>query len=206
MDGMATTLGRPRSFDRTAALVVAMELFWERGYEGTSLSELTAAMGIGVKSLYAAFGSKEQLFREAVAYYNDPAYCPTIRALRDQPTVRQAVETMLRDNAHLYADPATPRGCMIVLSGITYAPADESIRDLLTDLRDQDRRMLRERLERAIADGELPAHVDPATLTGFAITVLHGLSLQARDGASRADLDAVIDYAMRAWDHFVAVP
>jgi AcrR family transcriptional regulator len=181
-----------------------MELFWERGYEGTSLSELTAAMGIGVKSLYATFGSKEELFREAVAHYNDPAYCPTTRALRDQPTARQAVEEMLRENARLYTDPSTPRGCMIVLAGITYTPADASIRDLLTDLRDQDRRLLRQRIERAVSDGELPADADPAALTGFVITVLHGLSLQARDDASRADLDTVIDYAMRAWDHFVA--
>jgi AcrR family transcriptional regulator len=196
--------GRPRNFDRTDALIAAMELFWEQGYEGTSMNDLTAAMGIGVKSLYSTFGSKEQLFREAVDYYNDPQRAPTTRALQDQPTVRQAVEATLRDNARLYTAESTPRGCMVVLAGITYTPSDAPIRDLLADLRDRDRQTLRERLERAIIDGELPSHVDGQALTGFVITILHGLSIQARDGASTGDLESVVDCAMEAWDHLIA--
>lgn len=196
--------GRPRSFDRTAALVAALELFWERGYEGTSLNDLTTALGISVTSLYAAFGSKAALFREAVAYYNDPQRSPTARALREQVTARQAVDAMLRDNARLYTDPATPRGCMLVLAGTTYTPASAPIRDLLADLRHRDRQDLHRRLSQAIGDGELPAWADAAALTTFVITVLHGLSVQARDGASADDLDNVVDYAMRAWDHLVA--
>lgn len=195
----AAARGRPRGFDRTAALVAALELFWERGYEGTSLSELTAAMGISVTSLYAAFDSKEALFREAVVYYNDPRRSPTALALRE-PTARQAVEVMLRENARLYTDPTTPRGCLIVLAATTAAPASAPIRDLLTDLRYRDRRDLRARLERAITDGDLPPSTDVGALTAFMITVLHGLSIQARDGASAHDLNVVVDYAMRVWD------
>lgn len=196
--------GRPRSFDRPTALIAALTLFWERGYEGTSLNDLTTAMGISVTSLYAAFGSKAELFREAVAYYNDPERSPTTRALRDQPTARHAVEAMLRDNARQYSDPATPRGCMIVLAGTTYTPASAPLRDLLADLRDRDRQDLRHRLARAISDGDLPAQADAGALATFVITVLHGLSVQARDGACARDLDTVVDYAMHAWDHFVA--
>jgi AcrR family transcriptional regulator len=178
-----------------------MELFWERGFEGTSISDLTEAMGINSPSLYAAFGSKEKLFGEAVAYYNAPDRSPTARALASQPTARLAVDAMLRDNATSYADPATPRGCMIVLSANTYTPESEQVRDLLTSLRDRDRRDLRVRLDRAVREGELPAGADTAALTAFVMTVLHGLSIQARDGASADTLDAVIDIAMRAWDN-----
>jgi len=196
--------GRPRGFDRTAALVAGLELFWERGYEGTSLNDLTTAMGISVTSLYAAFGSKEALFREAVAYYNDPQRSPTAFALREQPTARRAVEAMLRDNARLYADPATPRGCLIVLAATTYTPTSAPLRDLLADLRRRDRHDLHLRLDRGISDGELPPDSDTAALATFAITILHGLSVQARDGASAHELYTVVDNAMRSWDHLVA--
>jgi len=195
--------GRPRGFDRANALLRALELFWERGFEGTSMSELTAAMGISAPSLYTAFGSKEELFRESVAYYNDPERSPTARALRDEPTARQAVEAMLRDNARSYTDPATPRGCLIVLSATTCAPSSTGIRDLLTNLRDQDRHAVRMRLERAVTEGELPGSVDTAALAAFVLTVLHGLSIQARDGASADALDAVVDLSMLAWDQTV---
>lgn len=196
--------GRPRGFDRTAALVAALELFWERGYEGTSLNDLTTAMGVSATSLYAAFGSKEALFREAVGYYNDPQRSPTTRALHDQPTARAAVEAMLRDNARLYTDPTTPRGCMIVLAATSYTPTSAPLRDLLADLRECDRHDLRRRLDRGIVDDELPPHTDTAALATFAVTLLHGLSVQARDGASADGLNTVVDNAMRCWDHLVS--
>lgn len=101
---------------------------------------------------------------------------------------------MLRDNARLYTDPATPRGCLLVLSATTYTPASAPIRDLLADLR---------RRDRAIADGELPSDTDPAAPAAFTITILHGLSVQARDGASTHDLNTVVAQAMRSWDHHI---
>jgi AcrR family transcriptional regulator len=198
-----TPRGRPRTFDRSEALIRALELFWERGFEGTSVSDLTDAMGINAPSLYAAFGSKEELFREAVAYYNDPDRSPTALALRDATTAREAVVATLRENARAYTDPSTPRGCLIVLAATTYTPNSAAIRDLLADLRAQDRRQLQRRLDRAVAEGELPASVNTSALATFVMTVLHGLSIQARDGADAAALDAAIDVALLAWDQAV---
>lgn len=199
----AAPRGRPRGFDREAALVRALRVFWERGFEGASMSELTAAMQISASSLYASFGSKEGLFRDVVAYYNDPRRSPTALALADEPTVRGAVEALLRDNARSYADPETPGGCLLVLCGNTSTPASAGIRDLLKDLRDRDQRDLRMRLDRAVSEGELAATVDTEALAAYVITVLHGLSIQACDGASRETLDSVVDLAMLTWDRVV---
>jgi AcrR family transcriptional regulator len=201
---MATTKsarrGRPRGFDRDAALRRAMEVFWERGYEGTSISELTGAMGINSPSLYAAFGSKEELFREAVALYDSLEGSVSERALREQPTARAAVEAMLRDNADLYADPDNPSGCMVVLGATTWTPHNEAVRSYLAGLRHKTFELIRARLDHAVDTGELPPGADVEALAAYYNTVLEGLSIQARDGASRESMHAIIDCAMATWD------
>jgi AcrR family transcriptional regulator len=180
-----------------------MEVFWERGYEGTSISDLTAAMGINSPSLYAAFDCKEQLFREAVALYDATEGAATTRALADEPTARAAFEAMLRDNVEAYADPATPNGCMIVLAATAGAVANAGVRELLAENRRQTLADLAERVERGIEAGDVPPGADAQALAGFYGTVLQGLSIQARDGASRDALQAVVDGAMAAWDTLV---
>jgi AcrR family transcriptional regulator len=197
---MMASRGRPRSFDRAAALRQAMAVFWQRGYEGTSLGDLTAAMGINRPSLYAAFGCKEALFREAVALYDAVEGGATARALQDEPTARAAVEVMLRDNAEAYAAPDKPPGCMIVLGAMLGTPECQEVRDHLAEHRRQAQDSLRQRLQQAVAEGELPAGTDTAALAAFYTTVLQGLSIQARDGASHQALGAVVDCAMAAWD------
>src|SRR5690625_5244323 len=127
--------GRPRNFDRAVALRRAMEVFWERGYEGTSIAHLTAAMGINPPSLYATFGSKESLFREAIALYDTVEGAPINSALNDSPTAREAVEAMLRHNVDAYTSPETPNGCMIVLSATVGTPANEPVRDFVAKYR-----------------------------------------------------------------------
>lgn len=192
--------GRPREFDRAQALRQAMEVFWQRGYEGTSLGDLTAAMGINRPSLYAAFGCKEALFREAVALYDAVEGASSERALNQQPTSRAAVEAMLRDNADAYVASGNPPGCMIVLSALLGTQENQAVRDFLAQSRRRGQDALRRRLERSVAEGELPAGTDVGAVAAFYTTVLQGLSIQARDGASRATLRAVVDGALAAWD------
>lgn len=196
--------GRPRAFDRDTALRRAMEVFWARGYEGTSISDLTAAMGINSPSLYAAFGCKEALFRESVGLYGAVEGAAAMRALAEAPTARAAIAAMLRANVEMYADPKKPPGCMIVLSAAIGAPENTEIRAFLAQVRDAAQETLRHRLERGIADGDLPRGTDTAAMAAFYSTVLNGLSIQSRDGASRDELLSIVDCAMAAWDGLVA--
>lgn len=196
--------GRPRSFDRDLALRQAMIVFWERGYEGASMEALTAAMGINRPSLYAAFGDKEALFREAVALYERSEGGVSGRALTDVPTARGAIEAMLRGNVDAYADPRTPSGCMIILAANLASTDNDDVRDFLASRRDAAQAALVARLKRGIADGDLPKAADTNAIATFYSTVLQGLSFQSRSGASRKSLHRIVDSAMAAWDTLAA--
>lgn len=191
--------GRPRAFDRDEALRRAMEVFWEHGFEGASMSDLTGAMGINSPSLYAAFGSKEALFKEAVGLYGRTDGSLTARALREQPTARASIEAMLCDNARTYTAADKPHGCMVVLAGSTYTTRNTAIRDFLIEMRRGTTEDIRQRLERGVAEGDLPAETDVGALAAFYTTVLYGLSIQARDGVTYEGLRRSIDTAMSAW-------
>jgi AcrR family transcriptional regulator len=195
--------GRPRAFDRSEALRQAMTVFWERGYEGASISDLSAAMDISSPSLYAAFGCKEQLLREAVALYNEIESADIATALRQLPTAREAIAGVLRRNAVAYTDPGKPTGCMIVLTATTYTEGNRAVHDHLADWRMSLERDFRERIERGIADGDVPAGADAATIAALYNAVNHGMAIQARDGADRPSLSAVAEAAIAAWDGLV---
>jgi AcrR family transcriptional regulator len=192
--------GRPREFDRNTALRQAMLVFWERGYEGTSIGDLTKAMGINRPSLYGAFGCKEELFREAVSLYGATEGALSDRALDQEATARGAIEALLRGNACAYVDPGKPPGCMIVLSGLLGTPENAAVRRFLAGIRRQGEESVRLRLERGVKDGDLPATADVRRMAAYFTTVLHGLSIQARDGATAPELDAIVDCAMASWD------
>jgi AcrR family transcriptional regulator len=194
-----TERGRPRGFDRDAALERAMRLFWRQTYEGTSLADLTAAMGINAPSLYAAFGSKDALFREAVAHYAAHYGTEIWRALCDIPTIDAAVEEFLAATARSYSTPGDPAGCMIVL-GTQHADGEsDPVRCELRARRRAGLDLIADRLSRAVADGELPSGFDVAGAAAFLLSVQTGMSVLARDGAGRAALEAAARGGLLGW-------
>jgi AcrR family transcriptional regulator len=190
--------GRPRDFDIDEALDRALEVFWRRGYEGASLPDLTDAMGINRPSLYAAFGNKESLFRKAIDRYVDHTSAHVREALQER-TARGVVERLFCGSLALIADPKNPRGCFLVQSALACGDAAEPIRQELTRRRGETERALRERFERAIAEGDLPPQTDPGDLARYVVTVAHGLAVQAAGGAGREELRRVVEIAMRVW-------
>lgn len=201
---MART-GRPRGFDRDEALRQAMTVFWRLGYGGATLQDLQVAMGgISLPSMYAAFGSKEGLFREAADLYAATEGGRPMRALDENPDARAAFEAMLHEAADLYGSPGAPAGCLIVTGAVNCAPADKGVHDHLQQFRQQAPQLIQARLERAAAQGDLPAGLDLAAIASFYATVLHGLAIRAHDGASHEELTAAADAAMAAWDQLTA--
>lgn len=191
--------GRPRSFDSDAALDRALEVFWRQGYEGTAISDLTKAMGINnAPSLYNAFGSKEQLFVKVLDRYADgPARY--IREAFDQPTARAAVGALLHGAADATTDPGHPRGCITVQGGLACSPGAEPARDELAARRAAGEAALRERLQRARANGEIPAGADPDGLARYFTAIYQGIAVQAASGATREQLHGIVDMAMTVW-------
>lgn len=198
MTGMATpTRGRPRSFDRDAALDKALRLFWRQGYEGTSISDLTRELGIGAPSLYAAFGDKKTLFDETINAYGAHYGGYPARALAEEPTARAAAARMLHEAALGFTQPGQPPGCMVICSG-----ANTTNTEVATDL-EQRRNATVEGFEQRIgadtAAGTLPADTKAGVLARYTVAVMQGMSQSARDGASREDLLQVAELALRAW-------
>ncbi|MFB6619075.1 TetR/AcrR family transcriptional regulator [Streptomyces sp. NPDC056367] len=189
--------GRPRSFDREAALDKAMLAFWERGYEATSISDLTASLGIGAPSLYAAFGDKRTLFDEVVAVYGGRYADFAGVALAEEPTARAAVGRILREAAEIYTDPAHPPGCMVISAAVN--TTSEEVAEALRERRNANLDMFERRIRADVAAGVLPADTDARALARYAGAVLQGMSQQSRDGASRDELEAVAARALLAW-------
>ena len=188
--------GRPRSFDREAALNAAMEVFWTKGYEAASISDLTAAMGINPPSLYAAFGDKEKLFLATIEQYassRSDNLCP------EQPTARDAIETYLRFKADLLSGSGHPRGCMLMVAFFTAANASPALNAHLSKKRAEAREHMRQRIKQGIAEGDVPEGTDAGALADFYLTVTSGMAQQARDGATRKALMVTVDHAMAAF-------
>lgn len=191
--------GRPREFDRDEALDKALHAFWKRGYEGTSLAELTAAMGINRPSLYAAFGSKEELFRLALDRYAEDGPGFMQREALTEPTARAVVTRLLRSHATSLTDPDHPPGCLVVQGALICGEAADSVKEVLIARRQAGEADLRMRLERAKAEGDLGPDTNPTALARYIATVEQGMAVQAASGASREDLLAVAEMALTAW-------
>jgi AcrR family transcriptional regulator len=182
-----------------------MELFWARGYEGTTLEDLQTAMGgITPPSFYNAFGSKEALFREATGLYLQTVGEPGLRALEAGETAREGLEGMLRLTAESLSQRGKPHGCMLVRGAMNCAAANRGPQDYLHSLRQRAPKVIKQRLDRGVAEGDLPAGFDTIAAAAFYATVIHGLGVRAGDGASRVELMAAVKGAMAAWEALVA--
>lgn len=190
--------GRPRSFDRDTALQRAMEIFWAKGYEAAQLSELMAAMGINPPSFYAAFGSKEALYREALDLYLATAGSVSMNALADSGNIRDVIKTMLLASLDTALSSPSSGGCLVTLGLINCLSQNASLRDRMRELRHSTIRLIRQRLERAIADGELPPDTDTERLATYFAAIIQGISLQAQDGAGRETLLGIVETSMSA--------
>ncbi len=190
--------GRPRSFDEQRALDAALRVFWEKGYDGASLRDLTEAMGINRPSLYAAFGDKQALFRKVLERYESGPMAYMSEALQE-PLARRAVYRMLHGTIATLTRPHSPHGCLLVQGALACSEESDAMRKELATRRSAGEFALRKRLKKAKDEGELPATVDPADLARFYMAVLHGMSVQAAGGASRAALEGVAETALKAW-------
>jgi AcrR family transcriptional regulator len=196
--------GRPRAFDRGTALAQAMKLFWIKGYEATSVADLTEAMGVGTTSLYAAFGSKDELYAEALRHYSTTYEHLVLGRFRQAATAREAASAYLHDSAVAMtgADCDLPHGCMATLGSVG-SDGHDALADLMRSTRTIAFDVLKARLIKAVAQGELPRALDVAKLARFLQTVQSGMAIRARDGAERAELQAVAEIAMAGWDGLV---
>jgi AcrR family transcriptional regulator len=190
--------GRPREFDLDEALTAALRVFWSKGYEGASLTELTEAMGITRPSLYAAFGNKESLFRKALDLYEREKLAYINEAL-EAPTARGVVERLLRGSLENQTSECEPKGCLRVISSVACGIEAESIRADVIARRASSNRALAERFERAKTEGDLPSHVDIGGLTAYLSAILQGMAIQAGAGASREQLEALVETSLAFW-------
>ncbi|MEU8136612.1 TetR/AcrR family transcriptional regulator [Streptodolium elevatio] len=191
--------GRPRAFDRDAALAKATQLFWQRGYEATSIGELTRAMGINPPSLYAAFGDKKALFLEVVSTYGETYGAFTRQALDEEPRAYDGMARLLREAAVSFTDPTHPRGCLVICAATNVTEQSSDVEADLRALRAGNIAEFERRFRAAVEAGETAPDADPHAMANFYAAVFQGMSQRARDGGTTDELRAVAEMAIAAW-------
>jgi AcrR family transcriptional regulator len=189
--------GRRREFDRSAALEKALFLFWRFGYEGVSIADLTRAIGIAPPSLYAAFGDKAALYREVLALYSSWADV-SIKEFQRPGPIRDLIEGLLRKTADAATDSKFPPGCLVTTGLLHTAPEHRPLAKKVADMRATRARAIADRLQKAVDEGDLPKTVNARSMADYVSAISQGIMLQARDGASRSELHAMVDVAMKA--------
>ena len=191
-------IGRPRAFDPDHALDRALAVFWRQGYEGASLPDLTKAMGINRPSLYAAFGNKEALFHKALERY-ETGPAAYVHAAIAKPTARAVVEALVNGAVDLLTKPGNPRGCLMVQGLLACGTDADALRRKVASRREVGVASIRRRLQRAIAEGDLPSDADTAGLARLVASVIHGLAVEAASGASHKELRRAAVMFLRTW-------
>lgn len=194
----ARKTGRPRTFDADTALDKAMAVFWEKGYEGSSLPALTEAMGMNRPSMYAVFGNKENLFRLALERYS-ATHDPLFDAALEKPTSKEVVEHFLRGSADAQTEADKPAGCLVVSGALACSDDARPIRDSLIERRALSEARLKARFDAARAIGDLPPDCCPSQMARYVMTVSNGMAVQSAAGASRQQLHEVVDHVLRGW-------
>lgn len=194
--------GRPKCFDEQQALEKAMLLFWEHGYEATSISDLTHALALTAPSLYSSFGDKTGLFYKCIDYYLAHEACPIEAIFLEAKTTKVAFELFLYDNVQRLAQPDKPSGCMLVVATMNCSDNAQAIQHNILEKRLKTKQKMLQRLQQGVIDGDLAATAPLAEMADFYSTVLQGLTIQARDGATVAQLHKVVEHAMRTWELF----
>jgi AcrR family transcriptional regulator len=190
-------MGRPREFSEAAALDAAMRVFWEKGYEGASLDDLTRAMGINRSSLYASFGDKQKLFIRVIARYSEGPLAFIHGALQ-QPTARAVVENLLRFTVSFLGDSTHPRGCLSLQGGLACSSSAEGVKRAMIHWRKQGLKQLEKRMLHAQKEGDLSRDVDAKDLARYIFVVMNGLSIQAVNGATQAEMNRTVTMALRS--------
>lgn len=183
--------GRPPAFDRNQVLARAVETFWRLGYEGASIADLTEAMGITAQSLYSAFGSKADLYKEALAHYRQTIGAFTAQALTEERNAADAFVRLLKESAREFCTAGRPQGCMISTATLACASENQPVADHVAGLRAGALAAFRDRIERGIAEGQFRPDTDAAALARYLGAIIQGMSVQARDGASEDDLASI---------------
>jgi TetR/AcrR family transcriptional regulator, copper-responsive repressor len=199
MDEPTRKRGRPRVLDRDVGLDISARLFWERGYEGTSTADLTKAMGINPPTLYSMFGSKEELYRQALDFSIARENSRRLEILKSDLPLYEALRLYLYDIADGDTQPGKPPGCMVSTAVLQHAEENGSVARMTAALREGSVQNLKSRFDRAVDEGELPEQTDTDTLARFYGAVIQGMSAQACDGACNALLKRLIDVALTAW-------
>jgi len=189
-------VGRPRCFDPDVALEKAMRVFWEKGYEGASLTDLTGAMGINRPSLYATFGNKEELFFKVMNRYGDGPAAYVMKAL-ELPTAHAVIHQILHATVDLLSDPQNPRGCLIMQSALTCSDEADAVRQEARARRVAGEAKIRLRFERAVLEGDLPRSMNPEDLARYVVMLMHGLSVQGANGATPQQMRRVVEFALK---------
>jgi TetR/AcrR family transcriptional regulator, copper-responsive repressor len=191
--------GRPRNFDRGEALSAAMLQFWQHGFEATSIADLSAAMGLNPPSIYGAFGDKKALFEQSIDAYVKGPGCFAERAMTEETDTRKAIARLLNDAAATFTSGEHPPGCMVVLSALNCTDEASDVKQSLAERRNASANEIKERLLAAKSSGELPPHISADSFANLVVTVFQGLSIRARDGATREELEGVVAEMMMLW-------